>query len=55
MDTIFPENPSWAPVLVRMLQIRTVISYCLIMGGLNREFKVVMLAYQLLCHTYEQL
>ena len=55
MDTIFPENPSWAPVLVRMLQIRTVISYCLIMAGLNSEFKVVMLAYQLLCHTYEQL
>ena len=55
MDIIFPENPSWAPVLVCMLQIRTVISYCLIMAGLHSEFKVVMLAYQLLCHTYEQL
>ena len=55
MDAVFPESPGWAPVIVRMLQIRTVISYCLIMAGLNSGLKVVMLAYQLLCHTYEQL
>ena len=54
MYAIFPENAGWASVLVRTLQIRTVISYCLIMAGLNGGLKV-MLAYQLLFHTYEKL